>query len=71
MLKSENTSVVQMAQPESSLNKSSTVMTEVNNAVTARIEQDDAPPDGGYGWVCVAACFTLNACTWGTTSVST
>jgi hypothetical protein len=27
-------------------------------------------PDGGYGWVCVAACFTNNAVTWGAVSVS-
>ncbi|KAN0091845.1 MFS general substrate transporter [Hyaloscypha variabilis] len=23
------------------------------------------PPDGGYGWVCVAACFAINCFTWG------
>jgi hypothetical protein len=28
-------------------------------------------PDGGYGWVIVGACFTLNAFTWGVTAVST
>jgi hypothetical protein len=28
------------------------------------------PPDGGYGWVCVATCFTINCFTWGTVSVS-
>lgn len=28
------------------------------------------PPDGGYGWACVAACFTVNCFTWGTVSVS-
>jgi hypothetical protein len=32
------------------------------------IEED--PPDGGYGWVCVGACFTLNCFTWGAVSVS-
>ncbi|PMD38794.1 major facilitator superfamily protein [Hyaloscypha variabilis F] len=28
----------------------------------------DSPPDGGYGWVCVACCFTINAFTWGVLS---
>ncbi|MCJ1421932.1 hypothetical protein MMC32_008299 [Xylographa parallela] len=23
------------------------------------------PPDGGYGWVCVATCFSINCFTWG------
>ncbi|PMD11972.1 hypothetical protein NA56DRAFT_675391 [Hyaloscypha hepaticicola] len=23
------------------------------------------PPDGGYSWVCVAACFTINCFSWG------
>lgn len=27
------------------------------------------PPDGGYGWVCVAACFSINCFTWGAVSV--
>lgn len=31
----------------------------------------DVPPDGGYGWVCVACCFWINAHTWGINSVST
>ena len=30
---------------------------------------DEAAPDGGYGWICVAACFTINCFTWGTVSV--
>lgn len=29
----------------------------------------DVPPDGGYGWVCVACCSTVNAMTWGVNSV--
>jgi hypothetical protein len=31
---------------------------------------EHAPPDGGYGWVCVATCFTINCFTWGAVSVS-
>jgi hypothetical protein len=31
---------------------------------------DEPAPDGGYGWICVAACFTVNCFTWGTVSVS-
>jgi hypothetical protein len=29
----------------------------------------DVPPDGGYGWVCVACVFLINAHTWGVNSV--
>ena len=28
------------------------------------------PPDGGYGWICVLACFCVNAFTWGVVAVS-
>ncbi|KAL2354064.1 major facilitator superfamily domain-containing protein [Cryomyces antarcticus] len=28
----------------------------------------DVPPNGGYGWVCVACCFMINAHTWGLNS---
>ncbi|KAH6866463.1 major facilitator superfamily domain-containing protein [Alternaria rosae] len=30
--------------------------------------EEHTPPNGGYGWVCVAACFTINCFTWGTVS---
>ncbi|EPE29044.1 MFS general substrate transporter [Glarea lozoyensis ATCC 20868] len=44
--------------------------------VSLRVEEDTenppsavpGPPDGGYGWVCVAACFTINCFTWGVVS---
>ncbi|KAB8291247.1 hypothetical protein EYC80_009934 [Monilinia laxa] len=28
----------------------------------------DVPPDGGYGWICVACVFLINAHTWGVNS---
>lgn len=31
---------------------------------------ESGPPDGGYGWTCVASCFLLNFSTWGAVSVS-
>ncbi|KAG4032362.1 hypothetical protein MFRU_007g02680 [Monilinia fructicola] len=36
-----------------------------------RVEESkpvDVPPDGGYGWVCVACVFLINAHTWGVNS---
>jgi len=42
----------------------------IDDAEIENIQADDLPPDGGYGWVCVAACFTINCFTWGTVSVS-
>lgn len=33
-------------------------------------EKRALPPDGGYGWVCVACVFWINAHTWGINSVS-
>lgn len=32
-------------------------------------EKPDEPPNGGYGWVCVACAFCINAHTWGLNSV--
>ncbi|KKK18844.1 hypothetical protein P175DRAFT_0535272 [Aspergillus ochraceoroseus IBT 24754] len=29
---------------------------------------EDVPPDGGYGWVCIASVFWINAHTWGINS---
>lgn len=31
-------------------------------------KETDEPPDGGYGWVCVACTFFINAHTWGINS---
>ena len=32
-------------------------------------EREDIPPNGGYGWVCVACVLMINAHTWGINSV--
>lgn len=32
--------------------------------------KEDVIPEGGYGWVCVACVFWINAHTWGINSVS-
>jgi MFS family permease len=37
-------------------------------AVMEEEKKVDVPPNGGYGWVCVAACATINAHTWGLNS---
>lgn len=32
---------------------------------TTRGNNHDEVPDGGYGWVVIIACFTINGFTWG------
>lgn len=34
------------------------------------VSREDVPPNGGYGWVCTACVFLMNAHTWGLNSVS-
>ena len=34
------------------------------------VSEPEAPPDGGYGWVCLGALFTINCFTWGVIAVS-
>lgn len=34
------------------------------------VSEEDRPPNGGYGWVCTACVFMINAHTWGLNSVS-
>jgi len=33
------------------------------------VVREDIPPDGGYGWICAACVFFINAHTWGINSV--
>lgn len=37
-------------------------------APSAAAPTPDSPPDGGYGWICVACVFLINAHTWGLNS---
>ncbi|KAJ4982601.1 major facilitator superfamily transporter [Stagonosporopsis vannaccii] len=48
----------------------STNMDDFDNTSEHRSNREEPPPDGGYGWICVAACFTINCFTWGTVSVN-
>lgn len=41
-------------------------LAERQTAIQSGIEP---PPDGRYGWVCVAACFSINCFTWGAVAV--
>lgn len=34
------------------------------------VSVEDIPPNGGYGWICTACVFMINAHTWGTNAVS-
>ena len=43
---------------------------EVEKARQSDDPELDIPPDGGYGWLCVACIFLVNAHTWGLNSVS-
>jgi hypothetical protein len=54
------------AKPEQRLNPQSEQLAEVDE--DAKYKRD-VPPDGGYGWVCVACVFWINAHTWGINSV--
>ena len=43
----------------------------IDDDVDASVEASPLPPpDGGYGWICVLACFCVNAFTWGVVAVS-
>lgn len=46
----------------------STNTLDVETPDTTTQPKDDVPPDGGYGWVCVACNFFINGHTWGINS---
>lgn len=40
-----------------------------SNCPSAIEQNNQKVPDGGYGWVCVASCFVINALSWGVVAV--
>lgn len=44
-------------------------MQDLEHVTKTESKAADIPPDGGYGWVCVACVFMVNAHTWGLNSV--
>ena len=44
-------------------------MTEPGLEAVNVVTREDIAPDGGYGWVCAACVFFINAHTWGVNSV--
>lgn len=45
-------------------------ITELNDHSAPPTQAYEDPPDGGYGWLQVAVCFTVNGFTWGQVAVS-
>ena len=43
---------------------------DLEKAPTSDTKGVDVPPNGGYGWVCVACVFWINSHTWGINCVS-
>lgn len=44
--------------------------TSAGDAPAGAVSIEDVPPDGGYGWICTACVFMINAHTWGLNAVS-
>ena len=67
------TSVISMSGGNELLNQGSETKVEETLAVALPLNDSDLavdpPPDGGYGWVCVASVFIINGFTWGVSAV--
>lgn len=57
------------AEDQQNVKKETGTLEEQNDASRQTKPNEDVPPDGGYGWVCVACVFWINAHTWGVNSV--
>jgi len=44
-------------------------LTEPGQVIVNIVSREDVPPNGGYGWICAACVFFINAHTWGVNSV--
>jgi len=44
-------------------------LAEPGQEVVNVVSREDVPPNGGYGWICAACVFFVNAHTWGINSV--
>ncbi|KAJ5595376.1 uncharacterized protein N7459_001584 [Penicillium hispanicum] len=55
-------------QPKQENSQSRAQSTQQTNPNSEDKNERDVPPDGGYGWVCVACVFWINAHTWGINS---
>ena len=73
--KSLNTTATTEGSYLRSENQSGKNLADIKSAQDAEFTQDrnsqeeNTSPDGGYGWVCVACIFLVNAHTWGVNSV--
>ncbi|KAL1857276.1 hypothetical protein Plec18167_004754 [Paecilomyces lecythidis] len=56
------------AEDQQNVKKETGTLDEQNDASRQTKPNEDVPPDGGYGWVCVACVFWINAHTWGVNS---
>lgn len=54
---------------ESSLNNKRSPLNELAVDDFPAHTDTEHPPDGGYGWICLAACFNINCFTWGVVAV--
>lgn len=66
--RNESGPVSSTSHPSLLCNAPNTRLVAVENSPEATIAEP--PPDGGYGWVVVGACFTINCFSWGVTAVS-
>ena len=48
------------AQQSRTRNETESEQTDVVQTPSTLPKVEDAPPDGGYGWICVACCFFIN-----------